>query len=105
MPERFPLVDIREMHLNGWDLDCHNRIAYCNTGMRVAGRINDDGIEPTLRVLNPRDQFAFHIRLPDVHSNAFLSRQLFDGRINLFQRQRSVHRAFPRAEEIEVWSM
>lgn len=89
-PKGFTLVDIGEMDLNGWNFCGDDGIPQGNAGMRIACRIEDDGVKSASRFLNPGNQLPFHIGLSDVDSHAFLCRQGLDGRIEFLQRKRSI---------------
>lgn len=64
MTETFPLVDIRQMHLNYRFFKGAQGIVKCNGGVGVGARIDYYPSEPTTNLLYPRDKLSLMIALP-----------------------------------------
>ena len=69
MTEFFPGMDVRKMDLNRWNTDGRNGVTQGDTGMGVISCVDDDDVELALGFLNPADQFAFDIGLPETDFN------------------------------------
>ena len=63
MSEFFPLVNIGNMNLERRCGDSGNRIRNCHRSMRIASRIEQNGIKSKSNLMDFIDQFSFHITL------------------------------------------
>jgi len=72
MPEVFACMNIGKMNFYGGQIHRRDRIAEGYASMGVGGGINDDNCKLSPGVLNPTNQLAFEIGLPE-----------FDGDIQL----------------------
>jgi hypothetical protein len=61
MAKFFPLMDIRQMHLNRRQANCSNGVADGDAGVGLGGRVNDDPIVFRPGLLDPGDQFTLTI--------------------------------------------
>ena len=70
------------MHFDGRQSDRHDGIAQDDTGVRVAGGVEDDGVRPVVAGLNRLHQLALVVRLgePKLHLEpiGFLGQQPLD---------------------------
>ena len=103
--ELFPTVDIRKMNLHDGDIHGCQRISDSHTRVCVGRRVDDDSLIFSARVLNPRDQFPFQIRLADVHRHFQFAAELPQGRIDIPKRRRAINRFLTASEEIEIGTM
>ena len=83
--ERFPLMDVRQMHLDRRQSHSGQGVADRNTRMGIGGGVDDDAPISGFAVLDPADEFAFAVRLPNVHLDAKVFRQPAQGRVNAIE--------------------
>ncbi len=85
MTEWFPLVDVRQMNLNGGQAHCRNSVPNRDTGMGVGGRIDDNPLIAASTLLDPVDEFPFAIGLSNVDFHGQILGELDHGRVNAVQ--------------------
>ena len=105
LAKRLALVDIRQMHFDRGQPHGSNGIAYGDAGMRIGGRINDNPVVSTSGFLDPDDQIAFVVRLPDIDFHTQLLGQLGQGRIDSVQCLGAIDGLLPRTEEVQIGPM
>src|SRR5260370_20193129 len=102
MTEFFPGMDVQKVNLNGWQIDRRDGIPECNTGVGIGGGVQDDNIELAPGFLNPIDQLALDIGLPEFNFRFELLGPFTDPGFDVRQRCPSIDLWLPLAEEIEV---
>ena len=69
MPEFFPGVDVGKVDFNGWNSHSRDRVTQRDTGMGISCGIDDNDIKLPLGLLDPANQLAFQIGLPEINSH------------------------------------
>src|SRR3990172_4936532 len=103
LPEAFALVDIGEVDFDHRQLHRQQRVENGDRGGGVAGRIDHQARRLVgVRFLDPADQLAFHIRLPEYQ---FEAEALGGGAAQFFhvgERGAAVRVRLARAEQVHV---
>src|SRR5262245_24389191 len=73
--------------------------------MGVSSGVEHDGVEVSLRLLNPSDEFAFHIGLTELHFGSELGGSLPNPGLNIRESRSTVSLRFPLAQKIQVRSV
>jgi len=102
MAKWFALMDIRQMDLDRRQPDGGNGIAYGDAGVGIGGWIDDHAVVSAPGFLNPTDQLAFAVRLPDIDFHRQFLRQLGQGRVDPVQRLGTIDGLLPGAEEVQI---
>ena len=102
MTEFLPGMDVRKMNLNGWQINCRDGISECHTGVGIGGGIQNDDVELAPRFLNPIDQLALDIRLPEFNFRFELRGPFTDPGLDVRQCRPPINLRLPLAEEVEV---
>ena len=76
LPESFSPVDIRQMHLNQGFVEGAQRVEQGDRGVAVGARIDDDALGLPPRLLDPVDQLALLVGLPEIGLEAQRPRRL-----------------------------
>ena len=105
MTEWFPLVDVRQMHLNGGQAHCRKSVPNRDAGMGVSGRIDDNSLIASSTLLDPVDEFPFAIGLSNVDFYSQILGELYQGRVNAVQGLVAIDGLLPGAEQVQVGSM
>lgn len=95
-------MDVREVDFDDGKVYCRNGIAKRNAGMSIGGRIQNDGAEVTLSLLNPTDEFSFEIGLAELNFHSKITRPLADHGFDIRQRGSAINLRLPLAEEVEI---
>lgn len=100
--ERFPGMDVRQMHLDrGQPHPCQG-IAHGNAVVGQRPGIDHDAIRPFARLLDGIDDLPFVVRLQDAGLRAQSSGFGLDPEIDLIEGLPAVQLRLPPAEQIEV---
>ena len=103
MAERFPLMDIRDMHLIERNIDSGKGIPEGDAGMRQSAGIDDDGIDvfkPGL--MDPVNQGAFMIALETGETGASLfSKRAYHGN-DIIKGFFAIDVRFPHTQQVQV---
>ncbi len=105
VPERFTLVDIRQVDLDGRNGDSCDGIPKRHAGVRIPGGVDHDRMKTTLGLLDPGHQLPFNVGLPDCDGDTFTFGELGDRGIDRPQRRIAVHRLLAVAQQIQVGSV
>src|SRR5437868_7119884 len=104
-PLRLAGVDVRQMHLDEWDLHSRQRIVNCQAGVAVGAGVDERAIDAPTQCLHRIHDLAFSIVLRERELDAQLSRDAQEMLLDVGQRFGPVKGRLARAEEIEVRSI
>lgn len=103
MTKFFTGMDIGEMNFYGRNFDARDGVAQGDAGVGIGGGVQNDGVEYPLGLLNPRNQFALHVRLSEVNFRSQLPGPFADGGLDVRQGGPAIDIRLALAEEIEIW--
>src|SRR5262249_55450784 len=99
-------MDVRNVHLDHWHVHGLDRVMDRDRSMRVSAWIEHDAYGFfRARLLDPVDQLALVVRLPEFEREFVRRRGLPAERFHVFQRGAAVNLRLTAPEQIEIWSV
>jgi hypothetical protein len=80
-------------------------VANGDAGMRVGGRVDDNGGVTLSRLADPIHDHALVVGLGEIHLHAQFARTPRHAAANIRQRRASIDRRFPLTEQVQVWAI
>ncbi len=107
MPERFPPMDVGDVHLDHAGARPGDGVVQRHAGVRVGGRIQHHANRFTCRLsppglLNPIDELTLAVGLAELQAPAQLVRHLQAGMLDIGQGRLAVDVGFTHPKQIEV---
>src|SRR5439155_10979288 len=105
VPERFTRLGIRHMHLDRGKTGARDRIAYRDTRVRQAARVEDHTVTAAAGLVQRVDENSLVRALERLDLAAEFVRERAEARVHLVQRHATVELRLPRAERLKVGSV
>lgn len=105
MPKAFTRVNVGDVDFDDRHVGGLDRVHNGDRGMRIGARVQDDPLRGGAGLLDPVDQIALVVGLPQLDFEAKTSGDGAGPGLDVAKRRRAIDRRLPQAEQVQVRSV